>query len=75
MFCVMYFWRGSQVDNYKYNEYDTFKEALDDAFWEVERGTCDKFDITKWENEDEGETYYIWEDGKTIFDKRKEIKK
>ena len=75
MFCVMYFWRGSQVDNYKYNEYDTFKEALDDAFWEVERGICDKFDITKWENEDEGETYYIWEDGETIFDKRKEIKK
>ena len=75
MFSVMYYRMGYQIDNGKDNEYATFEEALDEALTEIERGFCDQFDITKWENEDEGETYYIWKDGKTIFDKRKETKK
>ncbi len=69
MFNVMYYRKGSQVDNYKDNTYDTFEQALDEALSEVESGSCDRFDITRWETEDEGELYCIWEDGIITFGK------
>lgn len=70
MFHVMYYRMGYQIDNGKDNEYASFEEALDEALTEIERGFCDQFDITKWDNEDVGETYYIWKDGKTFFKKK-----
>ncbi len=69
MFIVMYYWKESQVDNYKDNTYNTFEEALNEALTEVESGSCDRFDITRWETEDEGELYCIWEDGIITFGK------
>ena len=69
MFSVMYYRRGFQFDNGKDNDYTTFEEALDEALSEVERGYCDQFDIIKWEDEENGETYCIWQDGKIFFEK------
>lgn len=69
MFNVMYYRNGFQVDNGKDNDYATFEEALDEALSEVERGICDQFDIIKWEDEENGETYCIWQDGIILFER------